>query len=139
MGALPRQQCKGVNKQYTLSLRPDERLSRLGKHRFGSACIQIACKFAPDACLYELQRSLALFHISLADGGLPLGPCKLHIGLGDRASQGQSRRCIVEIGRSRGGTRLRSEEHTSALQSIMRISDAVFRLKKKKRRKTNNK
>src|SRR3546814_19673657 len=48
MGALPRQQCKGVNEQYTLSLRPDERLSRLGKHRFGGACIQIACKFAPD-------------------------------------------------------------------------------------------
>src|SRR3546814_12915099 len=68
----------------------------------------MACKFAPDSCLYELQRSLALFHISLADGGLPLGPCKLHIGLGDRASQGQSRRCIVEIGRSRGGTRLRN-------------------------------
>src|SRR3546814_19347880 len=68
MGALPRQQCKGVNEQYTLSLRPDERLSRLGKHRFGGACIQIACKFAPDACLYELPRSLALFHISLSDG-----------------------------------------------------------------------
>src|SRR3546814_16693613 len=69
---------------------------------------QIACKFAPDACLYELQRSLALFHISLADGGLPLSPCKLHISLGDRPGQGQSRRCIVEIGRSRGGTRLRN-------------------------------
>src|SRR3546814_19630574 len=105
MGALPRQQFKGVNEQYTLSLRPDERLSRLGKHRFGGACIQIACKFAPDACLYELQRSLALFHISLADGGLPLSPCKLHISLGDRPGQGQSRRCIVEIGPSRGGPR----------------------------------
>src|SRR3546814_9724259 len=53
-------QCKGVNEQYTLSLRPDERLSRLGKHRFGGACIQIACKFAPDACPYELQRSLEI-------------------------------------------------------------------------------
>src|SRR3546814_1450154 len=119
MGALPRQQFKGVNEQYTLSLRPDERLSRLGKHRFGGACIQIACKFAPDACLYELQRSLALFHISLADGGLPLSPCKLHISLGDRPGQGQSRRCI------------RSDEHTSELQSLMRISYAVFCLKNK--------
>src|SRR3546814_3077518 len=33
----------------------------------------------------------------------------------------------------------RSEEHTSELQSLMRISYAVFCLKKKKRRPTNNK
>src|SRR3546814_7467955 len=32
---------------------------------------------------------------------------------------------------------LRSEEHTSELQSLMRISYAVFCLKKKKHRKTN--
>src|SRR3546814_4236910 len=32
----------------------------------------------------------------------------------------------------------RSEEHTSELQSLMRISYAVFCLKKKKRHKTNN-
>src|SRR3546814_9385798 len=31
--------------------------------------------------------------------------------------------------------RRRSEEHTSELQSLMRISDAVFCLKKKKKRK----
>src|SRR3546814_9215151 len=34
---------------------------------------------------------------------------------------------------------LRSEEHTSELQSLMRISYAVFCLKKKKTNKTNNK
>src|SRR3546814_5598766 len=33
--------------------------------------------------------------------------------------------------------RSRSEEHTSELQSLMRISYAVFCLKKKKKRKTN--
>src|SRR3546814_4713816 len=33
---------------------------------------------------------------------------------------------------------LRSEEHTSELQSLMRISYAVFCLKKKKKRKNNN-
>src|SRR3546814_5778769 len=33
---------------------------------------------------------------------------------------------------SRGYSRLRSEEHTSELQSLMRISYAVFCLKKKK-------
>src|SRR3546814_14534073 len=32
----------------------------------------------------------------------------------------------------RGGARIRSEEHTSELQSLMRISYAVFCLKKKK-------
>src|SRR3546814_2553857 len=34
--------------------------------------------------------------------------------------------------------RVRSEEHTSELQSLMRISYAVFCLKKKKRKHTNN-
>src|SRR3546814_3984558 len=34
--------------------------------------------------------------------------------------------------------RLRSEEHTSELQSLMRISYAVFCLKKKKTNNTNN-
>src|SRR3546814_6355718 len=36
------------------------------------------------------------------------------------------------------GCRLRSEEHTSELQSLMRISYAVFCLKKKKKIYTNN-
>src|SRR3546814_4478456 len=36
------------------------------------------------------------------------------------------------------GARRRSEEHTSELQSLMRISYAVFCLKKKNKTKTNN-
>src|SRR3546814_4945318 len=36
-----------------------------------------------------------------------------------------------------GGKRSRSEEHTSELQSLMRISYAVFCLKKKKRHSTS--
>src|SRR3546814_7286157 len=36
------------------------------------------------------------------------------------------------------GSRWRSEEHTSELQSLMRISYAVFCLKKKKKNITNN-
>src|SRR3546814_6162564 len=36
------------------------------------------------------------------------------------------------------GERTRSEEHTSELQSLMRISYAVFCLKKKKNKETNN-
>src|SRR3546814_8522552 len=39
--------------------------------------------------------------------------------------------------RSRQGTRTRSEEHTSELQSLMRISYAVFCLKKKKKQDTS--
>src|SRR3546814_8395837 len=35
-------------------------------------------------------------------------------------------------------SQIRSEEHTSELQSLMRISYAVFCLKKKKRNKTHN-
>src|SRR3546814_1604104 len=38
-----------------------------------------------------------------------------------------------------GQPHMRSEEHTSELQSLMRISYAVFCLKKKKQKKTNNK
>src|SRR3546814_1627157 len=38
----------------------------------------------------------------------------------------------------RNGVGFRSEEHTSELQSLMRISYAVFCLKKKKRRTTCN-
>src|SRR3546814_5227015 len=38
---------------------------------------------------------------------------------------------------TRGAAPTRSEEHTSELQSLMRISYAVFCLKKKKKRNTN--
>src|SRR3546814_7411868 len=37
----------------------------------------------------------------------------------------------VALSQTRSGRRARSEEHTSELQSLMRISYAVFRLKKK--------
>src|SRR3546814_4289107 len=43
------------------------------------------------------------------------------------------RRCGPSSDLSDGRTRLRSEEHTSELQSLMRISYAVFCLKKKKK------
>src|SRR3546814_10337125 len=42
----------------------------------------------------------------------------------------------LTIGRSRFAFRSRSEEHTSELQSLMRISYAVFCLKKKKQNRT---
>src|SRR3546814_9509184 len=46
---------------------------------------------------------------------------------------------FTERNRFMKGMFSRSEEHTSELQSLMRISYAVFCLKKKNRKKTNNK
>src|SRR3546814_9328937 len=43
------------------------------------------------------------------------------------------------LGREPGARRIRSEEHTSELQSLMRISYAVFCLKKKKNMTINRK
>src|SRR3546814_7920047 len=45
----------------------------------------------------------------------------------------RARQCGIEIAQADAGiAKLRSEEHTSELQSLMRISYAVFCLKKKK-------
>src|SRR3546814_9899530 len=55
---------------------------------------------------------------------------------GRRGSAGRPRRTPMSVDRSRparGGRR--SEEHTSELQSLMRISYAVFCLKKKKKQR----
>src|SRR3546814_3409336 len=53
---------------------------------------------------------------------------RIHAGLGDRAAK--------EVF-DRDQPMLRSEEHTSELQSLMRISYAVFCLKKKNTKTTN--
>src|SRR3546814_4026042 len=53
----------------------------------------------------------------------------------DRHGRPQSWQCLVSLFR-RSGEQQRSEEHTSELQSLMRISYAVFCLKKKN--KTHN-
>src|SRR3546814_10494632 len=54
-----------------------------------------------------------------------------------RGGAGRSRGCesrSATPGRSRAEGPVRSEEHTSELQSLMRISYAVFCLKKKKKK-----
>src|SRR3546814_10776849 len=61
---------------------------------------------------------------------LPAVDAEQEIGTG--ANEWQRR-----IGRARSN-RSRSEEHTSELQSLMRISYAVFCLKQKKKNKTHN-
>src|SRR3546814_6723637 len=59
---------------------------------------------------------------------------------GDRAGvllRGRHRDCLPQPMRQQAGGGVgRSEEHTSELQSLMRISYAVFCLKKKKTQKT---
>src|SRR3546814_2262811 len=54
-----------------------------------------------------------------------------------RAAPVQEGRVLLpDRGRGRDGRKPRSEEHTSELQSLMRISYAVFCLKKKKKHNT---
>src|SRR3546814_2820955 len=62
-------------------------------------------------------------------GSLPLRPHERSGAGGDR-HRGRADRPAVQPGRS--------EEHTSELQSLMRISYAVFCLKKKKKQKNTN-
>src|SRR3546814_5311536 len=57
---------------------------------------------------------------------------------GQREPPGDWRVWLIQAGRGFGKTRAgRSEEHTSELQSLMRISYAVFCLKKKNNRRNN--
>src|SRR3546814_4481026 len=54
------------------------------------------------------------------------------------AAAADSFRALIDLALARGGS-YRSEEHTSELQSLMRISYAVFCLKKKKNTNENDK
>src|SRR3546814_7177376 len=53
-------------------------------------------------------------------------------------ARGQAKAAPARAGVNRPASRRRSEEHTSELQSLMRISYAVFCLKKKKHNNTYN-
>src|SRR3546814_4947437 len=74
--------------------------------------------------------------------GHPLGVLQLprrRVGCdGLRAGRGQGRPALLgrsRCGEARADPAIRSEEHTSELQSLMRISYAVFCLKKKSKKK----
>src|SRR3546814_2453646 len=54
--------------------------------------------------------------------------------VGERSGRWRLRRRIVAQDVQRRGVQIRSEEHTSELQSLMRISYAVFCLKKKQKK-----
>src|SRR3546814_4263322 len=62
--------------------------------------------------------------LRVGGGGCRLRRCFLRIGRGGTGDE-------QDEGRQRGGGAPRSEEHTSELRSLMRISYAVFCLKKK--------
>src|SRR3546814_10399537 len=59
-------------------------------------------------------------------------------GVGDLGAEEELARDLLGDGRPAGHAFLRSEEHTSELQSLMRISYAVFWLKKNNTTKTEN-
>src|SRR3546814_9519226 len=100
---------------------------------------------AADAPGYEivLQRRDASSGIDLEPGGLPIGERETERrralileSKADAGAGGVERYAIAEQeqqkrGQDKGDQHRRSEEHTSELQSLMRISYAVFCLKKK--------
>src|SRR3546814_4323993 len=84
-----------------------------------------------EARLHELAAERATLGGQVADNQAAIRQAPIDLGrtLADLSSRG------MELDQRRldiAGTRSRSEEHTSALQSIMRISYAVFFLEKKK-------
>src|SRR3546814_5135198 len=93
--------------------------------------------WSSDVCSSDLRRGKRLSRALHREGGDPV-PALLHrlhrqpprrrvaTTLGVRPRPGQRRGA-----RGHGPERARSEEHTSELQSLMRISYAVFCLKKK--------
>src|SRR3546814_5572498 len=79
------------------------------------------------------------------DIGLPNGVFNLVTGTGAEVGEAISKHPLIDMVSFTGSTRAgkavaaaasRSEEHTSELQSLMRISYAVFCLKKKKKQKS---
>src|SRR3546814_12635262 len=72
-----------------------------------------------------------LFRSAHLRGRPPRGPLSLESSRRPVSAGSQRRRPRYAVVRRRSRTR-RSEEHTSELQSLMRISYAVFCLKKKK-------
>src|SRR3546814_5950613 len=76
-----------------------------------------------------------LFRSAAGDGNAGGGPVGNHRGAGPGLCQRERVHCLVptHLRHDPGAVRARSEEHTSELQSLMRISYAVFCLKKKKK------
>src|SRR3546814_264950 len=116
--------------------------------RRGADADQAAARDAFD--LDRVELCLRLLHLGLDGGGGFLrrlhhvfdrfhgfALCRLSPGRSSSAS-GKAAKTAFTTGSSRIRASLRSEEHTSELQSLMRISYAVFCLKKKKIQNLNS-
>src|SRR3546814_8866921 len=84
----------------------------------------------PDTTLFRSRRRAraALFHAA----DRPRGAGEQTLCRGEPVAARRWRRALPAVGGARSLRAARSEEHTSELQSLMRISYAVFCLKKKK-------
>src|SRR3546814_4632421 len=90
------------------------------------------------------NRMLHRGHVILGDGVENIANEQIGIGIANRQQGRATLRAVRGFvdGKRKFGVSLtvrRSEEHTSELQSLMRISYAVFCLKKKKIQTTTNK
>src|SRR3546814_7711003 len=105
--------------------------------------------WSSDVCSSDLFARAALEQVAQDQGGLPFDPgCltedyELGLRIGAHGGRGVFIRMRDDAGdlvctREYFPATLRSEEHTSELQSLMRISYAVFCLKKKKKTLSNN-
>src|SRR3546814_1846003 len=108
----------------------------------------LACASLVSALCIAASASPSLAPASLKEGcaiGAPRLPVSLNLRFGDDVEQRPGQHIGVERIGPGGGDEFaelldllrRSEEHTSELQSLMRISYAVFCLKKKKTNTTN--
>src|SRR3546814_1404931 len=100
------------------------------------------CALPIGRYLYQFQpwpvRPLITFTIRKTTAIVaPVMSAKLRQGCGGLGSSRSSNSCIIAAVPLRQHQAARSEEHTSELQSLMRISYAVFCLKKKKKQYTS--
>src|SRR3546814_9998221 len=82
----------------------------------------------------DIGQAVDIAQFGLADRRIALIVAVLGAAVGkEMLGRGDDVRALEDVGRAGLALEARSEEHTSALQSLMRISSAVFCLKKQKK------
>src|SRR3546814_6910172 len=102
-----------------------------------TGCV-VRARLLPEPGLYAEPRQLPHRAVSAHDAMPPERPVDPRRRTPDIAVARRCRLCLRAFGQAAPVTVPRSEEHTSELQSLMRISYAVFCLKKKKITKHDN-
>src|SRR3546814_9014554 len=105
-------------------------MSRTGGERIRSSATRRSPADSPDAARRDNIDSLATRLRRKKYRQSPL-PCQEHHDSGPLSSRHKAPKAAATIAEKRQWTHSRSEEHTSELQSLMRISYAVFCMKKK--------